>query len=290
MESYNNNKPAIEQGWLRALLFVVLFFVILFGAGLLLNSFLPLDNKGIGNISASQKVLIGVLMNSVIAFLMVAGFRKFVDKKSLNSLGFETNKKFPHGAVGFLAGIVLLCIASIFLFFTKNLQWTAIHFNAKDLFLGFGLMVIVAFYEEMVFRGYLLNNLLDSVNKWTALYITAFLFALAHTNNPGITVLAFVNIFLAGLLLGVNYIFTKNLWFAIALHFSWNFFQGPVFGYEVSGLNLQSVLTPELHGSDWLTGGKFGLEGSLLSALLYLAAIGTFAFIYQKKCAPAPPA
>lgn len=285
MEPLHHNKPAIEQGWLRALLFVVLFFVVIFGIGLAIGLLAP---KEADAATTSRTAFLAVVANAIVAFLLVAGFRKWIDRQSFTSLGFETEKKFPHGAVGFLTGIAMLSIASIFLFFTRNLQWIDVHFNGREVFLGLGLMVIVALYEEVIFRGYILHNLMDSVNKWVALFITALLFAIAHTANPGITVISFINIFLAGLLLGINYIFTKNLWFAIALHFSWNFFQGPVLGYEVSGLNLQSVLQPELHGSEWLTGGKFGLEGSAVALVIYLLAIGIFSYTYQRKFMPRP--
>ena len=146
-------------------------------------------------------------------------------------------------------------------------------------------MLIVAFYEEVVFRGYILNNLLASVNKWLALLITAILFALAHSANPDFSIIPAINIFLAGILLGINYIYTKNLWFAIMLHFSWNFFQGPILGYKVSGLNMQSLLERELQGNVFFTGGNFGFEGSILATLLYTAACITLVCVYEKKYA-----
>jgi uncharacterized protein len=92
-----------------------------------------------------------------------------------------------------------------------------------------------------------------------------------------------VNIFLAGILLGVNYIYTRNLWFGWLLHFSWNFFQGSVLGYNISGLTLQPVLTQEMKGADWLTGGQFGFEGSVVSAVLQLLAILILVFVYERN-------
>jgi membrane protease YdiL (CAAX protease family) len=84
-----------------------------------------------------------------------------------------------------------------------------VNFDAGSLLLGVAVMIVVAFVEELLFRGYLLNNLLQSVNKWGALSITAALFSLFHGSNPDISLFAVVNIFLAGILLGVNYIFTR---------------------------------------------------------------------------------
>jgi membrane protease YdiL (CAAX protease family) len=134
-----------------------------------------------------------------------------------------------------------------------------------------------------VFRGYILNNLMESMNKWMALGISAALFMMAHGTNPGITFIAAINLFLAGLLLGINFIHTRNIWFAVCFHFSWNFFQGPVLGYEVSGLPLQSVLQPSLQGAWYITGGSFGLEGSFVATGLFLLALLLLYATYEKR-------
>ena len=81
------------------------------------------------------------------------------------------------------------------------------------------------------------------------------------------------NIFLAGFFLGASYIFTKNLWFPIALHFSWNFFQS-MFGFKVSGLDSYSIIEFTIPENNMLNGGEFGFESSLLSIIILI--IGTF--------------
>jgi membrane protease YdiL (CAAX protease family) len=101
-----------------------------------------------------------------------------------------------------------------------------------------------------------------------ALVISSALFSLFHAANANVGVVALLNIFVAGFLLGINYVYTRNIWFAVCLHFSWNFFQGPVLGYEVSGLDLPSLLQQTLKGPGLLTGGEFGFEGSLICLLL----------------------
>ena len=88
------------------------------------------------------------------------------------------------------------------------------------------------FSEELVFRGYLLSNFMESMNKYYALLYNSILFALMHSVNPNFNFIDFINLFLAGLLLGLPYVYTKNLWYPMSLHFAWNFFQGPVFGLD----------------------------------------------------------
>ena len=286
MEPYSNKKPAIPQGWLRALLFMIIYFGILLAVSvIILLIFKKTGNSETKGGSNPSLIYVPFIINAVLSILIVWAFRKLIDRQTFSSLGFDFDKQGAHAAVGFFLGVLILCVGTLILYFTHYLQWIDINFNANDLFISFGLMVIVALYEEIVFRGYILNNLLSSVGKWPALVISALLFALAHAANPGYSILAAVNIFLAGVLLGINYIYTKNLWFAILLHFSWNFFQGPVLGYEVSGLNLQSIFQHEMHGNEFITGGKFGFEGSLLAAVLYIVAIAGLAWVYQKKYA-----
>ena len=206
------------------------------------------------------------------SMLTVYVFRRVFDQRSFVSLGFQFKGYERDAATGLLLGIALLGVESLILYFTGNLWWTDIHFNAGELLSGLVLMILVAISEEAVFRGYILHNLLQSMNKWVALGISSLLFALFHSGNPGITVLAILNIFLSGLVLGLNYVYTGNLWFAILFHFSWNFFLGPVLGYEVSGLPLSSLLEQTIEGPDWLTGGSFGLEGSVLDGSFSIVA------------------
>ncbi|MBC7903861.1 MAG: CPBP family intramembrane metalloprotease [Gemmatimonadaceae bacterium] len=281
MDSYKNTKPAIAQGWLRALLFVIFYFLITLSSGTLLMMLMPAAETRQAEPDA-RLVPLGFLVLAVVSMIVVWAFRKMIDRKSFASLGFEWTGNARHAGTGFALSVLLLCAGSLILFFMNHLQWTDIHFSGTDLFIGLGLMLIVAVYEETVFRGYILNNLLDSVNKWYALVFSAVLFALAHAANPNIAVLPVVNIFLAGLLLGINYIYTKNLWFGILFHFGWNFFQGPVLGYQVSGVNLGSVLEQDLKGDTFFTGGQFGFEGSVVASALYLLSVGLLVFLYNR--------
>jgi uncharacterized protein len=294
MEPYSNKKPVIEQGWLRALIFIIIYFGILVVVGIVVVSILlPQEGAWWGksrpNATPDPRLqYVPFIINAVLSVLIVWLFRKLIDRQSFSSLGLSFEKSGAHAGVGFFMGILILCVGTLILYFTKNLQWVDINFNANDLFISLGLMIIVALYEEIVFRGYILNNLLHSVSKWPALLISAFIFALAHSANPDFSILAAINIFLAGILLGINYIYTKNIWFAVMLHFSWNFFQGPVLGYEVSGMNLQSLLQHQVYGNVLFTGGKFGFEGSLPATLLYVMAIIALAWVYNLTLVPSP--
>jgi len=294
-----NKQPLIKQPWIRVLLFVITYLAISMLMSIVAETTiaaLKLNNDASAgatdgpDVAGGKILLIRVLLSIAASILTVFFFRTLADRQSFSSLGFDWNNHQAYGATGFFLGILILGVGSFILIANKNLFWTDITFNASQLFLGVGLMALVSFSEEIVFRGYILNNLLQSVNKWWALIISALIFALFHMYNPGITFFAVLNVFLAGLMLGINYIYTRNLWFGLLLHFSWNFYQGPVLGYKVSGFNVQSLLQQELSGHPLLTGGAFGFEGSLLDGLLSLLTALVLAMIYEKKFAgPARP-
>lgn len=284
METVHKIRPRIAQGWLRALLFVIVWAAVVIIAGVFVV--LALANAGSSGLTASNRVYAGLAASAFISFALVWLFRRFIDRRSFASLGFTGALGTRYGLTGFSLALFLLCTGVLVLTLTKSLEWTDAGLNVTDLFTGMVSMAMVAFYEELVFRGYLLGNLMESMNKWAALLISAVLFALAHLSNPHLSAPAVVNVLLAGLLLGINYIQTRNLWFSIAFHFAWNFVQGPVMGFDVSGLPLKSVLQHELHGNELWSGGAFGFEGSLVATILLVVSIVSLGWIYERKYSP----
>ncbi len=267
-------KPLISQGWLRALIYFLavslIVYVFQIAGSFVMNEFKPGTETGDNSVLAFG-IFYSVMGICIVLFTWL--MRKFVDRKSFESLGFTWKGYSNEAGLGFFAALALLGIGSMILVTSGYLSFIAATFNGGSLLLEIAIMIIVAIVEELLFRGYLLNNLMQSMNKWGALSITAALFSLFHGSNPDVTLFAVINIFLAGVLLGINYIFTKSLWFSIFFHFAWNYFQGPVLGYDVSGLKLTSLLQQSMSGPETWTGGPFGFEGSLLCPLLFIAAI-----------------
>lgn len=177
-------------------------------------------------------------------------------------------------AVGF--GVSLL---------TGAVEVTGIQWIPCDLLGWLLLFLLVAVSEEVMLRGFVLGRMLsEGMNRFVALFLSSALFSAMHLFNPNFALLPFVNILLAGCLLGASFLYTRNLCFPIVLHWFWNWLQGPVLGYEVSGTDSgQSLLTLRLTGSDLLTGGSFGFEGSLLCTVLLV--VGTLAIVgyYERR-------
>jgi CAAX protease family protein len=273
-----NTSPIIKQGWMRAVIFLLAFF-----ACALLAAFMAGYVTVLTKSPASATVTISLFITAIFAILLTIVFTKTINRQPVNSLGFQWHGYQHHALTGICLGVALLGAGSLVLFATGNLEWNTIAFPVSDIFIALVLMGVIALAEELVFRGYILNNLMQSMHPWAALTCSAVLFAVAHISNPGITSVATVNLLLAGLLLGINYIYTRNLWFAILFHFSWNFFQGPVLGYEVSGLPLRSILQPELKGPWWLTGTSFGFEGSFIATCLFMGSLILFYTVYTAQ-------
>ncbi|HEY4209526.1 MAG TPA: CPBP family intramembrane glutamic endopeptidase [Puia sp.] len=297
MTDQTTKNPRIKQGWLRVILFGIGFILITLVISIPLAIglfFSNLDELKADPTHALASLLQGshlwemVVLEFVVSAITVWIFRRYVDRKSIASLGLTASGFTQESVIGFFTGPALMGILALLLMATGRLQWVDITFDPSTLFISFGMVVMIAFSEELVFRGYVLSNLLDSfTNKWVALLLSALCFAIFHFSGPGLTPLAFANLFLAGILLGVNYIYTRNLWFSFFLHLSWNFFLGPILGSHISGLSMPTLLVTEIKG-DWLvTGGDFGIEASVINTALSLIAILILALAFERKYSPA---
>jgi len=135
------------------------------------------------------------------------------------------------------------------------------------------LFIPAALHEELLFRGYVFQKLLRGNRPFAYLFV-AFIFALLHAGNRGVTLLALTNVFLGGILLGLAYERYGHLWFPIGLHLAWNLTSGPILGDEVSGFTGEaSVFIERGGGAWWMTGGRFGMEGSVWMTLVELLGI-----------------
>ena len=140
---------------------------------------------------------------------------------------------------------------------------------------------MVALTEEILVRGYFLRNLMVSFNSYLALFISALIFSLMHLSNPNVTPVSLTIIFLSGLVLGLPYVYSKNIWFPVALHFSWNFFQGPIFGFNVSGTTIYKLIETRYKTANYWNGGEFGFEGSVLAVFFLLSALAVVYFLFR---------
>ena len=142
------------------------------------------------------------------------------------------------------------------------------------------------FHEELLFRGYLFQKLYRW-KRWVAILGIGFLFAALHLNNSAVSTIGLANTFIGGILLGLAYERFERLWFPIGLHLAWNVVSGPLLGHEVSGYaSMQSVLVEVDQGPVWLTGGEFGIEGSVWMTAVELGAVALLIWLNRTRRRP----
>lgn len=150
---------------------------------------------------------------------------------------------------------------------------------------SFVLFLVAASVEEIMVRGYIQGTLMTTgMHRFIALAIASAIFSVMHIFNSNLTALALCNLFLAGTMLGASFLYTRNLWFPILLHTFWNWIQGPVLGYEVSGTKFfSSVITLSLPENSLLNGGTFGFEGSVICTGLLICSTLLIISYYELK-------
>ena len=290
-------KVTYHKGWLTAILSIIPFFIfaILFqGIGLGFTS--ALGEYGIIEFDFNSYLEVEDAMRDYLAadtiiqyfdligiFVLLWILMKFVDKEPFINLGFSIKGKMNDIILGMALGLLLMAVGYSTLIFLGEIKFVSFNFDLKSITLLFLLFIGVSVVEETYARGYVLKNLLKSFNPVVSLIISSAIFSLLHFFNPNVNYIALTELFIAGILLGVSYVYTKNLWFPIALHLSWNFFQ-VMFGFNVSGIDTYSLIEFEILENNNINGGDFGFEGSYLSILFSLIMI-YFLWRYYKKFA-----
>lgn len=217
---------------------------------------------------------------------------RFVDRKSFRTFGLWLFSGWGRElAIGFALGAGLNTIIVVILIAAGWVSFESRGLSPLDALTGLLWTLLVlspqSAGEETLFRGYPFQRLVESWGGVGAVLFTSFLFGWGHYNNPSSTLLAATNTGLAGALLAILYLKTRALWVPIGFHISWNYIMGAVYSLPVSGLNMERRLFDvEITGPDWLSGGGFGPEGSVLATVLLVAACAGCAWTDKLTVSP----
>lgn len=253
--------------------------------------FLALKNIPLFSNNKDLLSLLITLFSFVFISLLVFFRVKVIEKRSFSSIGFNKNNWLKKYSLGFLIGLAMMSIIVLILLpfgyitIEKNpIQPVGVSAIASVLVILFG-WIIQGATEEIVTRGWLLNILSTKYNIGVGLLISSTLFGLMHLTNPNVNYIAVINIILVGLFYGLYVIKTNDLWAVCGMHSAWNFAQGNIFGFKVSGLDVSvgSLIDLNLVGSDFVTGGIFGPEAGITATFILLASIGILLFIDKKR-------
>ncbi|MGT2925220.1 CPBP family intramembrane glutamic endopeptidase [Streptococcus caviae] len=215
--------------------------------------------------------------------LLVLFWVKVFERRPISSLGFIKEKWLIEIGKGWLAGTVLFSLSFALSYFLGGLTFERVDLSPATLAYVFSLIpfwFIQSGTEELLTRGWLLPNVYKRTNLAIAVAVSSSLFGLLHLANNNVTLLSIVSIILSGFLMALYMLKTDNIWGVAGLHAAWNFTQGNIFGVAVSGQPAgASILqfSVKSDAAEWLSGGSFGTEGSLLACVVLLCGIAFLA-------------
>jgi membrane protease YdiL (CAAX protease family) len=210
-----------------------------------------------------------VLVGAVVLILVWKAFRRWVEGE--RDREFTLPGAGKELGTGLLAGFGLFSIMTGLVALLGGIEIVGTRPFGQTQFWEWGALGIASgIFEETLFRGVLLRQLERLVGTWWALAATSVLFGAVHMMNPDATWAGAISIMVeAGILLGAAYLYTRRLWLAAGLHAAWNFTQAWVFSIPVSGTGQTvGILVTRRTGPEWLTGGDFGLEASLVAVFV----------------------
>lgn len=285
--------PAWLQVILSSLMAVAFFFGGSILAGIVLGIFVipfALSNPSlvdsIGDFLSSLHVELSSFL--FIALLLFA-WVKWFEKRPISSLGFFKEKPLKEFLKGWLVGMIVFSVAFLLTYLLGGVQLLAYDFSGKTILYVLSTIpfwIIQGGTEEIITRGWLLPILNKRTNLAIAVAVSSSLFGLLHLGNDNVTVLSVAGIILAGVFMALYMLKTDNLWGVVGLHAAWNFIQGNVYGIAVSGVAtgpsfFRFIGKPSV--PDWISGGAFGTEGSLLTSIVLLICIFYLAWLLKKE-------
>ncbi len=285
----NPDESRLRAGWRLGVQFFLMFLI---GFGLMwgISRFLTFS----GQWFPTACIAAGAILSTLLA-------AKEMDRRSRNDFGLKLNPKglrecgFTFVLAGATMGIIFLIEYSAGWISLTGFGWTQFNNDPYVLMLGsyFLFMVMVGFYEELVFRGYQIVNLSEGFNGpgvsrrgavIRAVALSSFIFGAMHATNPNAGWISTLNVALAGAMLAFPFVITGRLWGSVGLHIGWNFFQGGIFGFPVSGLpGRASVLQIKQQGPELMTGGGFGPEAGLLGILGYIIIVAGLLWYFRRS-------
>ena len=263
----------MRQGWK-----IVLFFGVLLGAIIFEWTIMSvLITQGLipdPNVWDTIDVLFFVIVLEGPAVLIVSYLFLRKVKLSFRNIGIIFHPRwFKELSRGFLVGLGLIAFIFVFGKISGVIQ-TSWNDLALSVIIGHGGLLLILFgfqcaAEELLFRGYPFQQCIAATNPVFSVILFSILFGILHSFNPGVTLLGIGNTIAAGALLSIAFLKTRALWLPLGIHWGWNFSQGFLFSFPVSGVTFPPDLFSTVStGPQWIFGGSFGPEGGVIALVL----------------------
>ena len=214
----------------------------------------------------------------VIILILFIFWVKVVEKNSLSTLGFVKRNWLKYLGWGILLSLLQMGVIALVYQVSGIGSFELNELSLEPILFILGLFpfwLLQGGTEEVATRGWLLTRIAARTNLPIAIAISSSLFGILHLGNSGVTFISLLNIVLDGVLAGLLLIYTDSIWLVVAQHGTWNYVQGNLLGFQVSGTGADASIFSFTMGSgpDWLTGGEFGAEGSIITTLVLLLSV-----------------
>ncbi|MGN7812122.1 lysostaphin resistance A-like protein [Flavobacterium sp. 22076] len=233
-----------------------------------------------------RNLLKGLFVSFSCVLSYILFFKKY-DKRAITE--FSAKGLAKNLTIGILIGFVLQSFTILVMYLNGNYSVVKIN-PVSFILIPFAIMFTVAIIEEILVRGIIFRIVEEKLGSYISLTISSVLFGVFHLANPHGTLISGICITTAGFMLGAAFIYSRNLWFPIALHFAWNFTQSGIFGAITSGNEkTSSLLEAKIHGPEFITGGEFGPEGSIQAIVFCVLGTVLLLALSQKQNKIIPP-
>ena len=218
------------------------------------------------------------LFSFVIILFLFIFWVKVIEKNALSSLGFVKRNWLKYLGWGIMFSLVQMGVIALVYQVSGIGSFELNELSLEPILFILGLFpfwLLQGGTEEVATRGWLLTRIAARSNLPLAIAISSSLFGILHMGNAGVTFLSVLNIILDGVLAGLLFIYTDSIWLVVAQHGTWNYVQGNLLGFQVSGTGADASIFSFSMGSgpDWLTGGEFGAEGSIITTIVLLLSL-----------------
>ena len=229
------------------------------------------------------------LVNFLFITLAIIGWAVIVEKSPLEGIGLAKKHALRDFLLGWFWGGAFLSSCVLLMALFGGVQLTGFHFSVANFLQSIPLLLawsIQGHAEELLARGYLFSSLAAKHSIPLGILISSIFFCLIHLGNDGLSLIPILDLTLFGVLAALYYLKTGSIWGISGAHAAWNCFQGNVFGFPVSGTDAgPAFIRVKQQGPDWLSGGAFGVEGSIISVTAQALVIAWLSYdlFFRKK-------
>ena len=215
-------------------------------------------------------IILRYLRDIIFFSLFLIAYRLYTNNiEKRKALEFNTKSLIPEFGVGFLISMSIVCLMVVLMMLFGYYRVNS--FNSPMVLADRTIVYYMgSFTEELLFRVILFKLVEEFAGSWIGIIVQGLVFGFAHIGNENATILTSLSLVISDtILFGAAYMLTRRIWLIWGLHFSWNFFQEGIFGMPNSGSQSDGLIKPIIDGPQWVTGGKFGIEASIIAITIW---------------------